>query len=60
MQGTEEDAPQLNLVCSLCDEKLNRICMLSPDWSASSSFEGLLPFLRKHLKEKHGIEAPTP
>jgi hypothetical protein len=54
----KESTPNINLVCSICNEQITSVCMLSPNWSVCNQLTVAIITLRQHLKDKHQIKQP--
>jgi len=54
------EAPNTDLVCNLCGEKITSYCMLSHDTSLVSMMESSVLSLRDHFKKTHNYDNPDP
>lgn len=55
-----EVAPNTDLVCNICNEKIGSYCMLSPDNSLLDMMSSSVIALREHFRTIHSYNNPFP
>ncbi len=53
IDGDKPTAPNTYLSCNICGKDIGSVCMMSPDWSANSSF---IAQARDHFEKEHGMQ----